>query len=211
MGITEDNMHGLTPVASLQEFFRDSVDAAMAANKLVMDDQTSCYVVSLLTLFARSDDFYEPGPDGPHLRPLALMLADAVDAGSLEQRHYCLQRVGDVALFIAGFFPDGLSNAAVDVDYYVRMGGAAYYTLAGSLRGTLRGRVFGGVFDELGAKFGDVVDVLNEVRESVRGASDQDALRLYEIWQKTGSARAARLLAEQGIHPLQQARSDYAH
>lgn len=210
MESSEHSHDGLLPVASLQEFFRDSVDAAMAANKVVVDHQTSHYVVNLLTLFARSEDFYEPGPDGPRLRPLALMLADALEARSEEQRNFGLQRLGDVSLFMAGFFGDGLARAAVDVDYYVRMGGGAYHSLAAGLRGTLRGRLFGGVFDELGARFGDVVDVLNEVRESLRAGSDTDALRLYELWLRTGSARAARLLRELGIHPLQQARTEYA-
>ena len=211
MGASEQMQDGLMPVVSLEEFFRDSLDSAMAANQVVMDAQTSHYVVNLLTLFARSEDFYEPGPAGPQLRPLALMLADAMEARTGEERNYSLQRMGDVALFVAGFFADGLRRAAVDVDYYVRMGGGAYYSLAGSLRGTLRGRLLGEVFTELGAKFGEVVDVLNEVRESARTSNDVDALRLYELWVRTGSARAARLLREAGIHPLAQARTDYSH
>ena len=91
------------------------------------------------------------------------------------------------------------------------MGGGAYHSLAGNLRGTLRGRAFGGVFDELGAKFGSVVDVLHEVRESARSNSDEDAMRLYELWVKTGSARARRLLQAMGIHPMEQARTGYSH
>lgn len=202
---------GLQPVASLTEFFRDSVDAAIAANRVVLDSQTSHYVVNLLTLFARSEDFYETGPDGPQLRPLALMLADAAEACSEEQRHFALQRVGDVALFVAGFFDDFLQRAAVDVGYYVKMGGGAYSTLAGSIRGTLRGRVMGEVFAELGAKFTMMVDVLNEVRDSTRGKDVEDALRLYEAWVRTGSPRAARLLRELGIEPLESARNGQEH
>lgn len=202
---------GLQPVSSLTEFFRDSVDAAMAANRVVLDAQTSHYVVNLLTLFARSEDFYDVGPEGPALRPLALMLADAADARSNEERHFALQRVGDVALFVAGFFDDFLQRAPVDVGYYVKMGGGAYSTLAGSIRGTLRGRVLGDVFEELGAKFTMMVDVLNEVRDSTRGHDVEDALRLYEAWMRTGSPRAARLLRELGIEPLESARTRNEH
>lgn len=211
MATSEQNEHGLIPVASLEEFFRDSLDAAMAENQVVMETHTSHYVVNLLTLFSRSEEFYEPGPAGPQLRPLALMLSDALDAPTPEERNFALQRMGDVSLFVAGFFADGLRRAVVDVDYYVRMGGGAYHSLAGSLRGTLRGRAFGEVFDELGAKFGEVVDVLHEIRESARSSSDEDAMRLYELWVKTGSGRAARLLQEMGIYPMEQARSDYSH
>lgn len=202
---------GLQPVASLTEFFRDSVDAAMAANRVVLDTQTSHYVVTLLTLFARSEDFYDAGPEGPELRPLALMLADAVEARTEEERHFALQRVGDVALFMAGFFDDFLQRAPVGVGYYVRMGGGAYSTLAGSIRGTLRGRVMCEVFEELGAKFTAMVDVLNEVRDSARGNDVGDALRWYEAWVRTGSPRAARLLRELGIEPLESARKRREH
>jgi len=202
---------GLQPVTSLTEFFRDSVDAAMAVNRVVLDTQTSHYVVCLLTLFARSEDFYDSGPEGPELRPLALMLADAAEARSDDQRNFALQRVGDVALFVAGFFDDFLRRAPVDVGYYVRMGGGAYSTLAGSIRGTVRGRVMGEVFAELGAKFTAMVDVLNEVRDSTRGHDVEDALRLYEAWLRTGSPRAERLLREQGIEPLESARARREH
>lgn len=202
---------GLQPVASLTEFFRDSVDAAMAANRVVLDTQASHYVVNLLTLFARSEDFYDAGPEGPELRPLALMLADAVEARTEEEHHFALQRVGDVALFVAGFFDDFLRRAPVDVGYYVKMGGGAYSTLAGSIKGTLRGQVMSDVFEELGAKFTNMVDVLNEVRDSARGHDVEDALRWYEAWVRTGSPRAARLLRELGIEPLESARNRHEH
>lgn len=208
---TMENRDGLTPVTDLREFFRDSLDSAMAANRVVVDQQTHFYVVNLLALFARSEALYDDTPDGPRLRPLALMLADAVEATSDDERRHALQRLGDVALFVAGFFADGLRTAAVDVDYYVRMGGGAYQTLAGSIRGTVRGRAFGEVFAELGDKFPLLVDVLHEVRASLAGQRDADALRLYELWMQTGSPRAARLLRRLGIHPMEQARTRYAH
>ncbi len=197
---------GLQHVSNLQEFFRDSLDAAAASNRVSLDDQTHHYVVNLLTLFARSEAFYESGPDGLHLKPLALMLTDAAEAPTAEERHFALQRIGDVALFIAGFFADSLQRAAVDVDYYMHMGGGAYNSLAGSMRGTVRGRALGGVFAELSAKFVLVVDVLQEMRSSARGTCDTDALRAYELWMKTGSPRAARLLRAMDIYPLGDAR-----
>jgi hypothetical protein len=67
------------PVASLQEFFRDSVDQAMQRQGLTAGDHTAYYVVSLLTLFARSDPLYEETQAGLGLKPLALMLAEAAE------------------------------------------------------------------------------------------------------------------------------------
>lgn len=201
----------LVTISSLEEYFHDSVDAALATNKLILDDHTTHYVVNLLTLFARSDALYESTGDGYRLRPLASMLADAVEASDETERNFTLQRVGDVALFIAGFFAAGLERAAVDVDYYVYMGGGAYHSLSLHTRGTTRGRALSPVFDELAAKFQDLVDVLNEVRDAARGESDTNLLRMYELWLKTGSHRAARMLREAGVHPMPQARAGYQH
>jgi hypothetical protein len=200
-GIKKQARDDLVKIESLREFFRDSIDAALASNKVVMDDHTTHYVVNLLAVFARSDALYESTTDGYQLKPLALMFADAIDAPSDSERNNTLQRLGDVSLFISGFFADGLQRAAVDVDYYVHMGGGAYRSLSAGMRGTARGRAFGTVFSELADKFQDMVDVLNEIRESVRTDNDADVLRLYELWVKTGSRRAGRLLRELGIQP----------
>lgn len=201
----------VTPVASLVEFFKDAVTEAMQQQKVRAADQTSYYVVNLLTLFARSEALFDPAADGPLLRPLAAMLADAVAASDSQERNFALQRLGDVSLFVAGFFGEGLASKPVDVDYYVHMGGSAYGSLSENVRGTVRGRAYGEVFAELAAKFQDFVDVLAEVRDQARASRDVDVLRLYELWLKTGSARAARLLRNAGVEPNQLLDADFKH
>jgi hypothetical protein len=129
------------------------------------------------------------------------LLAEAAAAPDAQARNLVLQRVGDTSLFVAGFFQDAFARKLVDVDYYIDIGGAAYGSLSDSVRGTIRGRAFGVVFAELAAKFREFVDVLAEIRDSARAADDCDVLRLYEIWLKTGSLRAARVLRSFGIQP----------
>jgi len=209
--VTRKSTNDLVPVTSLQEFFRDSVDAAMATNKVALNHHTSHYVVNLLTMFSRSEALYESTEEGLQLRPLAMMFADAVDAPTEADRNYNLQRLGDVSLFMAGFFAEGLQRAAVDMDYYVYMGGGAYQSLATHMRGTVKGRAFCEVFSELADKFQDMVDVLNEVRESARTDSDSNLLRIYELWTKTGSRRARRLLRECGVYPMERIRASRQH
>ena len=112
---------------------------------------------------------------------------------------------------MAGFFADGLQRSAVDVDYYVYMGGGAYHSLSVHLRDTFRGRALCGVFVELAEKFQDMVDILNEMRESARATTDENLLRTYELWTKTGSHRAARLLKKSGVYPLAHTRTRHEH
>jgi hypothetical protein len=190
-------------VRSLEEFFRNSVSSAMDRQGLSADDHTSYYVVNLLTLFARSEVLYEGAGEGRTLKPLALILAEAMEARTAEERNFALQRIGDISLFIAGFFGESLARRQVDIDYYVRMGGSAYGSLSECVRGSVRGRVFAAVFAELASKFQDFVDVLTEVRDESRGSDDVDILRLYDVWLRTGSKRAERTLRRLGIEPNQ--------
>ncbi len=186
-------------VRNLQDYFRTSIDDVVSRQKVDIDPHAAHYVVNMLTLFSRSDELYEDDGEVYGLRPLALMLADAADAESVEQRNHLLQRIGDVALFISGFFSDSLASKAVDVDYYIQMGGNAYGSLSEEVRGTFRGRLVADVFRELAIKFQLVVDVLNEISD---GPSDRDLLRAYEVWRRTGSRRAEQLLRKNGVVPI---------
>jgi hypothetical protein len=197
-------------VTNLREFFHDSVQAALRKQRVDVDDHTEHYVVNVLTMFARSEELYESTPEGIRLKPLARMLADAADASSTQQRDDALRRLGDVSLFVAGFFAQSFARKLVDIDYHIAMGGRAYGTLADNLRGSLRGQAFAAVFLELAQKFQRLVDVLNEVAEMAHTHTDKDILRLYEIWMKTGSPRAFAILQRLGVAPvLQSARKEH--
>jgi hypothetical protein len=121
----------IIPSHDVREFFRDSVGEALSRQSVQAEDHTVHYVVELLAGFTRSEDFHEAGQQGARtLRPLALMLSDAVDAPTEADRDRAMRRLGDVALFVAGFFPDAFARRSVDVDYCIRMGGTAYSWLA---------------------------------------------------------------------------------
>lgn len=192
----------VVPVHNLRDYFRESVESAIGNQGVDVDPHAAHYVVNLLTLFSRSDDLYEDQGDTYGLKPLALMLADAAEADSAAARNFSLQRIGDVALFISGFFADSLANRLVDIDYYVCMGGNAYGSLSDEIRGTARGKALCDVYRELAQKFQIVVDVLNEVKDGARESSDIDVLRTYEVWLRTGSKRAAALLRQTGVIPF---------
>jgi alkylated DNA nucleotide flippase Atl1 len=188
-------------VRNLHEFFRDSVRAALERQHIGIEDHTEHYVVNLLTMFARSEALFEPTPDGPRLRPLALMLADAGAAPTRAERLRTLQRLGDVSLFVAGFFARSFARRLVDIDYHIAMGGRAYGTLADTCGSGSRGRALAEVFAELAQKFQRVVDALNDVSEMAQRHDQRDVLRQYEIWLKTGSPRAHGILRSLGIEP----------
>jgi hypothetical protein len=194
----------LVAVSSLREFFRDAFHAATERQKLEIEEQSEQYVVNLLTMFSRADALYEKTPEGLRIRPLAHMLAEALDAPSAAARQRALQRLGDVSLFIAGFFARSFARKLVDIDYHIAMGGNAYGSLADSMQRSGSSRAIGAIYAELAQKFQRLVDALNEVSEMSHVHSDADILRLYEIWMKTGSARAHGLLNRLGVRPVRQ-------
>lgn len=198
-------------VRNLQDYFRTSVEDVIVRQGVNVDPHAAHYVVNLLTLFSRSDELYEDDGESYGLKPLALMLADAAHAESVEQRNSVLQRIGDVALFVAGFFADSLAKKAVDLDYYIHMGGNAYGSLSDEVRGTFRGNAFADIYRELAMKFQVLVDVLNEISDGPRDGSDIDMLRTYEIWLKTGSRRAEQLLRQQGVVPISDGKDPRRH
>jgi hypothetical protein len=195
----------LVAVSSLREFFRDAFHEASEHQRLDIDEQAEQYVVNLLTMFSRADALYEKTPDGLRIKPLAHMLAEALDAPSAAVRHRALQRLGDVSLFIAGFFARSFARKLIDIDYHIAMGGNAYGSLADTMQRSLSGRSIAAIYAQLAQKFQRLVDALNEVSEMSYCHTDADILRLYEIWMKTGSRRAQGLLKRLGVQPVKHA------
>jgi hypothetical protein len=214
---TESDGNGsprVVPVTNLREYFHDALHGALERQHLAVEDQTEHYVVNLLTLFSRSEALYEQqsgGSDrGTRLKPLVVMLTEALEAPTPNDRHRGLQRLGDVSLFIAGFFSQSFARKLVDIDYHIAMGGRAYSALADGLART-RSRVLGQVFAELSEKFQPMVDALNDISETSYQHSDKDILRLYEVWLKTGSKRSFDILKRLGVDPTPAARTAFAH
>lgn len=181
-------MTSLVTHESAVEYFKELVDSAIAHQHVEAGAHTAYYVVNLLAGFAS-------GNAVPDREPLAIVLARALESGGSRQRHD-LRRVGDLSLFVSGFFSDSLKRTLVDVDYYSTLGGYAYGSLSRVERDT-----FAEVFGELAEKFAAFVDVLNEVSERSSLATNADVLRLYEKWLRTGSRRDGERLASRGIVP----------
>jgi hypothetical protein len=176
---------------SAVEYFKELVDGALTHQGLATQELTAFYVVHLLASFLQRP----VGGDADDQMPLAVRLAHALESGGIRQRE-SLRQIGDVSLFVSGFFSDSLHRKLVDVDYYVSIGGCAYNALS-----RVETDTFSSVFAELGEKFVGFVDVLSEVSERTSCASNADLLRLYEKWLKTGSRRSGQLLVERGVVP----------
>ena len=185
---------------NLEAFFFGRVHEAVEALDFRAKDDTIHYLVNLLALFGRSDHYNDTHANDPD-KPLALMLADVHASTNIIEQNKILKRLGDVALFVSGFFSDSLNRKIIDVDYYVAMGGSAYGSLCFGTRGNRRESTLSPVFAELSEKFVACVDLLNEVSAGSNIHNDSDILRTYELWLRTGSKRAEKILRALGIEP----------
>ena len=174
---------------SATEYFKELVDQAIARQGVVAGELTAYYIVQLL------NGFVQQPIDGSHEQPLGVRLVQALEGGGVQQR-VSLRKIGDVSLFMSGFFADSFRRKLVDVDYYVQIGGVAYHALSHQEADALAP-----VFSELAGKFPEFVDVLSDVSERSGCSSNLDLLRLYERWLKTGSPRSGQLLVEHGVVP----------
>lgn len=172
------------------EYFRELVAGAMQRQNLAARELTAFYLVNLLAGFVQFDR-----SAGANDEPLGVRYVRALNAAGVRQRDE-LRQVGDLSLFISGFFSDSLNRSLVDIDYYIQLGAYAYRSLARQ-----GDNAFGDVFDELSGNFPAFVDVLGEVSERTALTSNADLLRLYERWLRTGSRRSGDLLAARGIVP----------
>ena len=188
---------GLTLDTTPESFFFELVREAIDHQKVKVQPETEFYVVKLLNRFIFSESLYTKNTDGGmDDQPLAFLYKEAIEAEVMTAQKSLFQNVGDISLFKAGFFQESLSRSLVDLDYYIGLGGSAYRNAAQRSED----KHFRNLFGELADQFGTVVDVLSEVSEQTTVTkTEQDLLRLYEMWSRTGSERAARALTRTGI------------
>ncbi len=189
----------LASAKNLLEFFRSEVSTALLNQKIEASQEAEFYLVNLLNEFSKTENLYTTSSDQtPTDEPLALMLGRAVEAPPAT-RNIILKKIGDISLYIAGFFEESLARKLVDITYYVNMGGSAYRSLS-SLH-TISSPM-SQLFEELAKKFVPFTDILSEVSDKTHFHSDSHLLLLYEKWLRTGSNRAKDLLCAEGLIPL---------
>ncbi len=179
-----------------RNFFSERLQNAMERQQVSAQAKSQEYLVELLVRFMQSDRFFVKLGEGKlENNVLAYMYNDFLQ-GDLETKRMSLQRLGDICLFVSGFFPNSLSRKVVDVDYYQGMGGTAYLQLS-HLQWTELAQT---LYRELAEKFKPFCNVLGEVSERSGISNNSDLLRLYERWLLTGSEHLKTLLSEHGIH-----------
>ncbi len=174
------------------ELFKEWVDEAIDGHMSPSED-SSFYLVQLLEAFVRPRGMYVDVGNRPE-NPLGPMLFAAAHAQGAE-RFVMLKSVGDLALFLTGFFYRSLERRLVTADYYSRLGTSAY----GHAAQVCRPKSSAALFEELAEEFVAFSLVLHRVSERCALAQRPDLLSLYHQYLEDGSEHSRNLLQNYGL------------
>ena len=165
----------------IKDHFRTAICSAFAKERVALNEISQQYLIDMLSGFVSSNQM---GPD-PGLPTLTLLYRDALEATGAK-RIIAFKRLGDMSLFLSGFFIDYVRHTMNGVGYYIDMGSAAYDSIARESSNP--------VFSELSKKFVPVVGVLNTA--SAGALTHEDLIDMYV--RDTTSLFIRRKLASKG-------------
>ena len=178
-------------------FFKTAIEEALKNQKVETAAEVEFYLVNMLSHFMQTEHLYQKTEKGLDFEPLAIKLYKALQARTA-RKIQLLREMGDISLYVSGFFGESLNQSLVNVEYYMGMGGTAYKNLSC----LMPEKVFQDVFNELATKFSNFVEILAEVSHMSHIRSHTSILQIYEKWLKTKSERLFKLLQEEGIIPI---------
>jgi len=158
------------------------VNEAETAADCPLDEDLESYLVFMLMRFVSRPDVLAGA--------LALEYLEGMMAPGSE-RFARLREVGDQCLLASGLFPHRVYRRQMKISYYVELGRGAYRELAQSARANI-----GQMYAHISRCFVELMDVLQAMRALDRAQATLQPLEVYELWQDTGSRRAARVLQE---------------
>lgn len=188
--------------ADLDGFFSSEIRDVCKKQGLHVSEFTSEYVGRVLSRFAQSDAMFqvENLPNGNEQRSLPLFAKEYLESfhDSPQQAFFKFQHLGDLALFLTGFFPERLERNLLDCDYFAAIGQKSY-AQAGILRERITSEAALNVYFELSERFKDLREAVSELADRSLLNNDVQILKLYEKFLVTQNPRIQRMLAEAGV------------
>jgi len=179
-----------------QEFFYELLTSALSKQNLKVYPETELYLVNLLNQFMITENLFVQDSEG-HLKeePLALLVKEALEEQTPHNQGLMFRKVGDISLYMGGYFQESLQRKLVDLNYYVGLGEVAYTQVAARLEE----EKMRAVYQELAERFSKLVEVFAEVSDQTTPKTEKNLLLIYERWHATGNQRAAKMLYEAGL------------
>lgn len=193
---------------SPEQHFSEALKEAFEQRKVKSFPHLETYLIHMLKHYLDSRNLFAPQSthgevsENSHLnsRPpetLAEMYLLAMNSEPNRKKEI-MKTLADRSLYLAGFFGDSLQKKLVDIDYYSEMGAAAYFNLSTWTKEDHLSEVY----KTFSHRFVEFVEVLSYMSEKSAVQADQNVLRLYDKYLKTGSEAAREKLNQMGIITL---------
>jgi hypothetical protein len=187
---------------SPEQHFSEALKEALEQRRVKSFPYLETYLVHMLKHYLDSRNLFTPQSthgDSNENPPqtLAEMYLVAMNSEA-SRRKDIMKTLSDRSLYLAGFFGDSLQKKLVDIDYYSEMGSAAYLNLASWTKEDH----LCAVYRTFSKRFLEFVEVLSYMSEKSAVQADQNVLRLYDKYLKTGSEVAREKLTQMGIVTL---------
>lgn len=180
---------------SPEQHFSEVLKEACVERKIKTYPQVETYLVHLLKHYLNSKNLHQNHEEGKKQPDtLAEMYLTAMNSESPKNKEL-MKALADRALYVSGFFGDSLQRKLVDIDYYSDIGSAAYSNLAVWTKED----TVANIYKTFSKRFLDFVEILSYISEKSNVQTDQNVLRLYERYMKTGSKLAQDKLVELGV------------
>lgn len=173
------------------EFFKERVRVALTNNNMTIDNDVEFYLVTLLCNFIQpqgSLDLLELDT------PLALYLKEALESSDSYEQQTRFKVLGDLSLYVSGYFQESFNRKTIDIDYYIAIGSSAYRKVA-----TLSAQ---SLYRKLATSFPQLIEIVSEVAIIPGQDKPADILATYDRWTRSNSKRLLKVLQDLGIDPL---------
>lgn len=196
MGRDGQDSSSPTLVVSSRDYFDEIVTTTFERRKVKTLPMVKTYLVSLLESYIPTENLFDDtDASGRRVRATLAETLLKAQSSDLSVRIELLKKLGDRSLYISGFFGDSLQRKLVDVDYYADMGCTAYSALSDCVREDTASRVY----REFARRFLEFVDVLTDISSQASLSNEENIMRLYEVYARTGSESARERLIEKGL------------
>jgi hypothetical protein len=181
---------------SMNEYFHGVVNDACDKRGFKTFPLAKGYLAGLLEFYVPAANLFdEVDSSGRRTRDTLAETFLKAQNSEAAVRVELLKKLADRSLYISGFFGDSLQRKLIDIDYYIDMGGMAYGALASSVREDTTAKLYA----EYAHRFFDYVEVLMHISSHSAVQNEENLLRLFEIYTKTGSEVARDKLMERGL------------
>lgn len=191
----------------LKEILRDSISELNIKENYFLEEYLGGLLVTFLTLPTK-EDLIKKGT----FTKYHITLEDLEGIYTIEHLEainnndsFLLAKLGDITLFMTGFFPERLTRKNMSLGYYIDLGKAAYINAGNNQKE----KALADIYINLAHRFTDYRNVLEHIdkksmveRYNKENLTPNEIVQLLDLWYYSGNKLALKRLNKLGITPV---------